>query len=567
MLVELSIRDLALIPRLRIAFGPGLNVLSGETGAGKSLVVGSLRLLCGEKPNDDAIREGADTARVEGVFELDPKGWIARELEEIGVPIDDGELVLSREIASAGRGRIRANGVTLARAALERASSLLIDLHGQHDHQLLLKPSEQLDALDESAGLLEQRAEFAAMFRAWNESREELRGLLESTRAGEERRELRRFQLRELESADPKPGEIALLNAERRRLEAAELLRETAHAIADAMLESEASVHDVAAELAARAETAAAQDPEWTRFARDLEALRIQAQEIGRDSRSRAREVVEDPERLDEVRARLRIWSDLLRKYGPEEHDVLALRERLRAESLDPDAVARAVEGAREREREISARLAGFGAELTRKRRARARTFEKGVARSLAHLGFDRARFEVRWSPRESGEPVGDGPGAPLAGPSGFDAAEILFSANPGESVRALRRVASGGEISRVMLALKSHLGAKRGTATMVFDEIDGGVGGTVAGRVGEALEALARERQVLCITHLAPIASRANVHLRARKTEEGARTVTTVERVDGDERVREIARMLGSETPEGIAAEHARELLRGGRT
>jgi DNA repair protein RecN (Recombination protein N) len=564
-LVELSIRDLALIPRLRIPFGSGLNVLSGETGAGKSLIVGSLRLLCGEKPADDAIREGAETARVEGVFELDPNGWIARELREIGVPVDDGELVLSRELASSGRGRIRANGVTLARADLERVSALLVDLHGQHDQQLLLRPSEQLDALDESAGLLEERAAFAALFRDWKESREELGTLIESTRAGEERRELRRFQHQELEVADPKPGEVAALTAERKRLEAAELLRESAHAIAEGMLESERSVHDVAAELVLRAETAAAKDPAWTRLAGEIEALRIQAQEIGRDARSRAREVVDDPGRLEEVRARLRLWSDLLRKYGPDERDVLELRERLRAESLDPDAGARSVERAREREREISARLARSGAELTRKRRARARTFEKGVARSLAHLGFDRARFEVRWSPRESGEPVGDEPGAPLAGSSGFDAAEFLFSANSGEGVRALRRVASGGEISRVMLALKSLLGTKRGTATMVFDEIDGGVGGIVAGRVGDALESLARERQVLCITHLAPIASRANVHLRVRKGEEGGRTVTTVERVDGDERVREIARMLGSEAPEGIASEHARELLRGG--
>jgi DNA repair protein RecN (Recombination protein N) len=566
-LVELSIRDLAIIPHLRISFGPGLNVLSGETGAGKSLIVGSLRLLCGERPPDDLVREGADAARVEGIFELAPDGWIARELAESGIPIDDGELVLSREIAGSGRGRIRANGVTLARTSLEEVGARLVDLHGQHDHQLLLRPNEQLDALDEWAELSEERERFAVEFRAWKDARALRERLVAGSREGTERRELRRFQRREIEAADPKPGEIAALRSELKRLEAAELLRVVAQEVAEALLDAERSVHDVVANLADRTREAASFDPAWTRLSEDLEALRIQAQEIGRDAHTRMRGIVDDPERLAEARDRLRIWGDLLRKYGPAEDDVLALRARLAQETLDPEDEARAIEVARAREREFSARLARSGAELSKKRTKHARTLAKDVERTLARLGLEHARFDVQVVPRDAGETLADEAGELKVGATGVDAVEFFFTANPGEGPRPLRRVASGGEISRVMLALKTLLGSKRGTATMVFDEIDHGVGGTVAGRIGEALAKLSKDRQVICITHLAPIASRADVHLRAFKAEEGGRTVTTVERVDGEERVREVARMLGASTSRGIAADHARELLRGGKT
>ncbi len=565
MLTELSIRDIALISRLRVSFAPGLNVLSGETGAGKSLIVGGLRLLCGEKPAPDTVREGAERGFVEGVFELDPAGWIARELEEIGIPLDDGTLVLVREISASGKGRIRANGATLARAALERAASLLVDLHGQHDHQLLLRPSEQLAALDDAAGLSEAREAFASAFDSWRAARTARVERDAGTRDAVERRDLQRFQLQELESAALRPGEPAALDAERRRLEAAELLRTAAETIADRLLEAEDSVHDTVADLGVRAEEASARDPSWAGVAESLEALRIQAQEVGREARDRSRAVVDDPERLELVRARLRRIADLLRKYGPDEAALFDRWERLRAEPLDADAAARDLTALREREREFSAILARSGAELTRKRKARARSLARAIEASLEHLGLARARFEVQVAPRESGEALDDEPGSPRAGSSGLDAVELLFSANAGESPRPLNRVASGGELSRVMLALKSHLGRKRGTATMIFDEIDHGVGGVVASRIGEALAALARERQVLCITHLAQVASRAERHLRVAKAKDGARTVTTVEPVESEDRVREIARMLGSAAPEGIAVEHARELLRGG--
>jgi DNA repair protein RecN (Recombination protein N) len=563
MLAELSIRDLVLIPRITLRFGPGLNVLSGETGAGKSLVVGSLRLLCGEKPPADPVRPGAERAIVEGVFELDPDGWIVHALAGLDIDAGDGELILRREIPAKGRGRVRANGLAIPLETLRRASELLVDLHGQHDHQSLLRPSYQAEALDEFAGLLPARDEFAARLGEWRTARDELEELGRASREDRERRELARFQRRELEEADPQPGERAELVVEHGRLERAEFLRDVSARCADTLLESERSLQEILSELAELAEEAAGHDPEWVPLAESLGSLAIGAAEAARDASALGERAVDDPERLQEVRDRLRVWDDLLRKYGPGEEDVLAFRDRLRAEEDDPDAREKRLEALRERVEGISDRLLRLGTSLRRKRRAAARDLEQAVEAALAGVGMEGARFEVEVHAREQGVAFRGEAAPERAGPSGLDRVELLLAANPGRDPRPLRSVASGGEISRVMLGLKSVLGRVRGTATMVFDEIDAGVGGTVAARVGETLAGIGASRQVLCITHLAAIASRAGTHFRVRKDADGGSAATSVEPVEGEERVREIARMLGGAEPEGVAVEHARELLK----
>ena len=565
MLTELCIRDIALLAHTRIAFVPGLNVLSGETGAGKSLVVGSLRLLCGEKAGPEIVREGAERGRVEGVFELDANGWIARELDAAGIALEDGELVLSREIAPAAKGRLRANGAPIVRSMLERVSNVLFDLHGQHDHQLLLRPGEQLIALDEAAELGAEREAFTRLFQEWRRIVEEIQQRESHSKEATQLRELRRFQLRELEELRPERGELAHLHVERKKLEAAELLRRTASDIAERLLESDRSMHDAVFDLHGRAQAALAHDESWKALVESLESLRILAEDAGREAASRARSVQDDPDRLEEIRGRIRVLTDLAHKYGPEEEQLFALWEELRQEALDPESGGRQLPALKQRERDISATLTSAGLELSKKRKTRAKRLALAVAKSLAHLGLERARFEIEVPLRETGAELG--PGAPRAAAGGLDAVEFLFSANAGESLRPLRHIASGGEISRVMLALQSHLGKTRGTPTIVFDEIDQGVGGGVAARIGEAMANLGRERQVICITHLPQVASRADAHFRVSKREEGGRTVAFVERVEEEERVREIARMLGGESAEGIAADHARELLRGART
>ncbi len=564
MLTELSIRDIALIPSVVMRFGPGLNVLSGETGAGKSLIVGGLRLLCGERPPEDFVRSGAERGVVEGVFRLDPGGWIAGELAEIGIEIRKGRLVLRREIPLRGKGRVRANGEAITLSTLARASEILIDLHGQHDHQALLRRERQREALDDYAGVAAARLGFAQQLAEWKEAAARLREEIAVTREESGRQELRRFQLRELEAAAATPGELEALEIERGRLEQAELLRTTAARLENRLLEGEGSIHDELSELAAGVDPARTHDPAWDGVAESLRSLAIGAAELARDARALGERAIDDPARLEVVRERLRLLRDLLKKYGPEESDLFLFRERLRSEEADPEARDRRVSALRERVGMISDRLTTSGARLTRKRSASARRLRRAIESALAELGMEGTRFEPRVDPRTTGVDVGDGSASRKAGPSGFDAVEFLLAPNRGEEARPLRRIASGGEISRIMLALKSVLGESRGTATMAFDEIDLGVGGRVAGRVAETLASIAARRQVLCVTHLAVIASRASVHLRVSKDEVGGRTITRVEPVEGEERVREIARMLGGEETGGVVVEHARELLAG---
>jgi DNA repair protein RecN (Recombination protein N) len=564
LLTELSIRDVALIPQLRVRFGPGLNVVSGETGAGKSLVVGSLGLLCGERPPSDIVRTGEKRAVVEGIFELDPGGWIVRELAELGIDVEDGELIVRREIPAQGRGRVRANGNAIGLGTLVRASELLVDLHGQHDHQSLLRPSYQLDALDEYAGLWGARDRFAQELAQWREGAEELARLRADERDENEREELARFQFRELEEAAPRPGELAELTTELGRLERAEHLRATAARLVDRLAESEHSLRDVLSECAAEAQDAAAADRAWAPVAEALNSLAIGAAEAASDARACGERAVDDPARLAEVRDRVRSLQDLVRKYGPEEADLFAFWEKLRTEAADPEARRRRLDALEAQVGEMSDRLSRSGTALSRKRKSAARALREAVESALANLGMQGTGFEARIDRRRNGVAFRGEASPERAGPRGVDEVELQLSPNRGEERRPLRAIASGGEISRVMLALKSILGETRGTATMVFDEIDRGVGGLLASKVADVLASIAQSRQVICITHLAAIASRASVHLRVEKREEAGRTVSTVEPVVGEDRVREVARMLGGDREQGVAVEHARELLRG---
>ncbi len=563
MLTELSIRDIALIDKLRVGFQPGLNVLSGETGAGKSLLVGTLGLLCGDRAPATIVRSGAQRGAVEGVFALAPDGWIASQLAALGIELEDGELILRREIVEGGKGRVRANGAAITLSTLARASEWLIDLHGQHEHQSLLRPGAQLDALDEYAGLIGAREEFGRDLRAWQEVDAELRESSEASAQEEARRELARFQLKELADASPQRGEFGELGAERRRLEQAEFLQGAAARLVDALSEADLSVRDSLHELADLAEEAARADAGWSEAAASLRSLAIGVEEVAADVRRLGDGVVDDPERLALVRERLRLLSDLLRKYGPQEDELFAFWERLRKTEIDPAERERHLRVLRERAGELCAGLARHAADLTRRRRRAGRKLARRLEVILGELGMSGTRFEVQVVPRAQGVAF-RGEGEPeRAGRGGVDSVEYLIAPNRGEESRPLRMIASGGEISRVMLALKSVIGQTRGTACMVFDEIDIGVGGRVASRVARLLGAVSAERQVICITHLAPIASQANHHLRVYKEDKGGRTVSRVEPVTGGERVEEIARMLGGEGAEGVAAEHARELLR----
>ena len=560
MLTELSIRDMAIISRITIRFGPGLHVLSGETGAGKSLLTGGLRLLLGDRAGSETVRAGAERAVVEGVFELDPEGWVVDALRELDIEAEDGELILRREIVPGGQGRCRANGRAIPRSALVRAGEFLIDLHGQHDHQSLLRPSFQLDMLDAFAGLLGLRAGFAAAFDELRAAIAELESAEEALRDCREREEWVRFQWKELEDAAVQPGELAESRTLRSRLEQAEFLRETSSRLVDTLRERDGSIHDEVAALEGAAAEAARHDPQWEALAEGLAEVVVRVGDLADDARRAGDGAVDDPARLEEVRGRIRRIEDLLVKYGPEEEDLLREQKRLAEEVADPQAARERVGGLRERVGKISATIAAAGADLTARRQEAASQLDAAVEDALKSLGMRGTVFRTLVRPLEKGEVVCIGEDRPKASRRGFDEGEFLLSANPGEKPGALRAIASGGEISRVMLALKSALGTTRCPGTMVFDEIDAGIGGVVAGRVAEMLAELSSRGQVISITHLAPIAARATTHFAVRKVERENRTLSLVEPVEGEERVREVARMLGG--GDGAAVEHARELL-----
>jgi DNA repair protein RecN (Recombination protein N) len=550
MLIELRIRDYAVIRDLSLELGPGLNVLTGETGAGKSIIVGALSLLLGERASSDAVRTGADRAVVEAVFDLEGRDGLRGRLEDLGIPDDDGLLLLRREVQAEGRNRAWINGSPATAGTVGEFGRALVDLHGQHEHQTLLLAEAQRGILDAFAGAREVADEVAAL---WGElttlTRE--RGVREERmRELEARADFLRFQLGEIREARPQPDEDRELQAELGRLDNAEELARDAEAVHQLLYADEGS----ASERLSRGRDLLR---ELARFDPDLEELRDRVEEafhlvteVGRSAGGYASGVEVDPGRTEEVRRRVDVLFRLKRKYGPELSDVLATRDRLQTEldelegaevameELD-EAIRRAGEGLRE----ACGRLSGL-------RSQGANRLAQGVQALLPDLGMPGGVFQVALEPLED------------PGSAGAERVRFLASLNPGFEPQPLSRIASGGELSRVMLALKSILAQVDQVPSLVFDEIDAGIGGQVAVAVASQLGRVAEHHQVFVITHLPQLASRGNVHLRVEKGEEEGVAVTVVTPLEGDERVREIARMLGGDPESETSRKHARELL-----
>ncbi|GBD30504.1 DNA repair protein RecN [bacterium HR32] len=567
MLRELHVRDFALLEDVRVEFGPGLNVLTGETGAGKSMLVDALGAVLGYRTPSDVVRTGASVARIAAVFDLARWPRVAEAAAELGVPLEDGTLVLVREVG--GRARAYANGEPTTVAVLRRLGSLLVEVHGQHEGQRLLDPSthrELLDAFGQDA-LGELLARVGALFARWREARAALRSLEGDERERAHRVDLLAFQVAEIEAARLRPGELDELTALRARLVHAERLREAVGAAYDVLYgREEGTAADSVGRALALLRQAAQWDPDLRQAVDVLEGVQAQLQEAARDVHAALERSQSDPARLEEVEERIAGVRALLRKYGDTEEAVLAYARRA-AEELEAlrNADSRRETLAAEVE-SLQAELAAAVGELSKARREAARRLERAAVRHLRDLAMPSARFQVQLETRE------DEDGLPLegrrvaVGPWGADRVEFLLSTNPGEPPKPLARVASGGELSRVMLALRSALAAADPVPVMVFDEVDAGVGARTGQVIGAKLSELARRSQVLCVTHLPQIAAAADRHLAIRKLTEGGRTRTVVEALDGGSRVEEVARMLSGPQPTEIARHHARELLRATR-
>jgi DNA repair protein RecN (Recombination protein N) len=567
MLRELSIRNLAVVEEAVVPFAPGLNVLTGETGAGKSIVVDALLLITGARAQLDWIRTGADTALVEAVFEIDPAGPVAALLDEAGHHPGDGQLVIKRELARSGRHRAFVNDGAATVGLLERLGELLVELHGQHEHQRLMEPARQLLLLDRFAEALDRRERVGALVRTWEEARAALDRLRSEMREGARQEDLYRFQLAEIDDVRLKDGEEEELRAERSRLQHAERIAAGLQETVDLLYEEPQSATTRLGRAAALLRDLSRYEPDAAASVEAIEGAQAYLEDVVGRARALRDRAVFDPERLEQIDARLDTIVKLKRKYGDSVAAILAHRQEA-ATALD--RITRHDAIAEEMERTVAEAAAAAGAEAAALSQARTRgaeRLERLIQKEIRGLGMEHGRFRValRREPAAVGE-LAAGPDGWRVGPRGAESAELLLSANPGEDLRPLAKVVSGGELSRVMLAAKTVLAAADDVPVLVFDEVDAGIGGRVADVVGQKLAASAAGRQVLCVTHLAPIAAYAGQHLLVEKRVARGATRTSVTLLPAAARVDELARMLGGERVTEASRRHARELLRDAR-
>jgi DNA repair protein RecN (Recombination protein N) len=533
----LSIRHLAVIDRLELEFEPGLNVLTGETGAGKSILVGAVGLLVGGRASADLVRTGEETATVEAIFET-PGGT---------------EILVRREVSAQGRSRALVDGALATSASLRELCGGLVDLHGQHEHQVLLDPATHLDLVDEFAGAAAERSQVSAAFARWQHVRAERERLLSGEREKASRVEFLSFQLAEIDRAAAKPGEDEELTATRQVLANADKLQRLCAEAYESLYEGDQAALPALATVWKKLGDLAALDARFGPYLDARTPVKSQLEDLAFFLRSYASSIDASPARLQDVEDRLALLERLKKKHGPSLDDVMRKGEALRREMHD-------IEHATERAAELEAALDSArqdylhsASALSAKRRTAAMHFSRALEKSLAELAMNRTRCEVRFR---------DADGESQWSERGIEEGEFYISPNPGEDVKPLARVASGGELSRIMLALKTLASTDAPGKTLIFDEVDAGIGGAVADVVGGRLQRLGQRFQVLCITHLPQIAAYGSTHYHIVKNIRGGRTLTEVTRVSGTDREEELARMIGGAEVSATVRASAREML-----
>jgi DNA repair protein RecN (Recombination protein N) len=557
MLLDLVVENYAVFERVRVRFERGLNLLTGETGSGKSIVVDALGLLFGGRASQETVRTGAARARISGLFEVPREKAFQQLLESAGIEAEDGELLLEREISSEGKSRAFAGSRPITVSLLREMAPFLGDIHGQHDQQMLYSPATQLDMLDAFAASADLTGPLAEIFHQWRDATREL----EELERGEQEKlrllDLWSFQRKEIEAVAPKPGEEAELEQERRVLQNTARLEEAAATAYAALYDAPESALAQLRVALRRLEDLLRIDPRLASAREGLTGAAIPLEEASYALRDYLSHLEANPARLEEVETRLASLEKLRRKYGGKAEEVLAFLAQVRAqiESVET-AGERKTALARERER-LAAAYQEAARALSARRQEAARKLEKKVEAELASLAMERTKFQVVLDAAEWSE-------------TGSDAVRFLVSPNLGEEPRPLEKVASGGEISRIALALKTCVAAagrrSQGiSVTLVFDEVDAGVGGRAAETVGRRLKQLAASCQVLCVTHLPQIAGFADHHFYVQKKESAGRTLAEIDQLTGDARTREIGRMLSGErlTPEAL--KHAVQLIKTG--
>ncbi len=557
MLSLLKIKNVALIDRLEIEFGPGLNLLTGETGSGKSIIVDSLAALTGERVSSDLIKEGTETASIEGLFTVGLSSELMAEFEESG--LDTGgaagmEIIVRREISLSGRNRVFVNDQLVTASFLKRIGPYLVDIHGQGEHAELFDTSRQRGMLDQFAAASELVARTASAFAAWNKARGELSALKQDEAEKLQLLDILSFQVDELRRASLSAGEAEALEEEKRRLNNVEKLSALSVEAYEALYEMDGSAVATLGQATQRIKELAEFDSRFREYFEGLDSASAVLEDVAITLRDFRSHLEFSPERLEEIESRLAEIQRVTRKYGG---SIEAAIEHLEAS----ERRMANIETAELREKELLAELAELrrsyadaAAALSKRRLTAAKKLEKAVAVALKEVALEKATLEVRSEqfPEDDSK----------FGPFGYDRVEFYFSANPGESLKPIAKVASGGEASRLMLILKTASNPDSEGKTAVFDEIDAGIGGRVAEAVGLKLKQLAKTQQVLCVTHQAQVASKADRHFAVEKATARNSTEIRVRELGEAERIEEIARMLAGEKITEAARENAREML-----
>jgi DNA repair protein RecN (Recombination protein N) len=564
LLLELNVENFAVVEKLSLRLEPGFNVLTGETGAGKSILIDAVAGLLGARLGPETVRAGADAARIEAVFQLEAEpAELDRQLSELGVDPEDGLIIVSRDVPVNGRGVARVNGRAVPTSALAQLAPHLVDIHGQTDNLSLLRSSAQLLLLDAFGGLDAERDAVAERVGELRRVRREREGLQRDERELARTLDLLRFQVEEIESARLQPNEDEELAAERQVLANAGRLIELAEGAYAALYEP-ADEAQAAVELLGQAADALAElarlDASRSGLAGQIRDLAVQATELAREVRSYRDRIDVDPERLMQVEERLELLRTLKRKYGQTIDEIVAFQARASEQIAELENSESRVAELAAREADLRQELSGMVGALSRRRAEAADRLAARVEQELAYLNMASARFAIALDRAEAADGLAGEDGRAYAfDATGLDRVEFQVAPNPGEPLRPLARIASGGETARLMLALKAALAEVDDVPVLIFDEVDAGVGGRSGHVIGEKLAELSRSHQVLCVTHLPQVASYADAHFRLVKTVQDDRTRTTVSRLDDAGRVEELAVMLGG-TRHGV--EQARALI-----
>ncbi len=555
MLTELSIRNFAIIDEMKVSFTDGLNVITGETGAGKSIIVGAVSLLLGDRASADMIRSFEESATVEALFDIGEKDELKKKVRQMGFHVGK-ELILKRIVSRTGKNRVYIDGQLATLGMLSAISESLINICGQHEHQVILNADNHIDIIDEFGDLLPIRLEYADMYGQYLSLKEKIGQSLSVKRTRGEREELLRFQFKEIDDAGISAGEDAALLEEKKVLNNVQRLMDYAAGAHDVLYGRAGSVLEELRGAIASIREIKKIDTGLRLSDGDLDATYYQLEEIGLALRDYMKNLSYDPARLETIDDRLDLLGRLKRKYGRTLEEVSQKRLQIEEELKAIASVDDEIEKMSKDFEALSPTLLEKARDLSKRRRDTASVLKKAIEGEIHSLRMENAAFEVTFKTPEGHQ------GSASFNPRGIDEVEFFLATNVGESLKPLNRIASGGELSRIMLALKNVLAMTGSVGTIIFDEVDSGIGGATAEDVGKKLKGVAKHHQILCITHLPQIACFGDRHYRVVKTVSGERTIASVDVLSDKDRLDEIARMLGGTELTKKTREHAREML-----